>query len=242
MPEKEPVWALLVGWIDRPGRILANIVAYPRWRWLWPMFLTLVILAGSLALTAPQLTVQARQVMAQQIARMPAEQVQLVQAQMAQFQKPEVIVGTAFATAIFGLVIGWLIQAAMLYFGVLIAGSELEFKRILAATPWLGLPFAIETGLQAVFAVTQGHLIVNQGLSFLVSVGKPLEDVRNLAYVALSQLTLFRLWHWVLVYALLRMGAKLGARAAFSLTLVYAALNIGLQLALAALGSMLNPS
>lgn len=242
MPEKVPVLALLVGWIDRPGQTLANIVAYPRWRWFWPALLALVILAGSLVLTAPQLAVQARHVMAEQVARMPAEQAQLVEAQLAQLQKPEVIVGAAFATGMFGLILGWLIQAVMLYFGVLIAGGELEFKRIFAAAPWLGLPFAIETGLQAVFSVTQGYLIVNQGLSYLVSVGKPLEDARNLAYIALSQLTLFRLWHWVLVYALLRVSAKLGARAAFGLALVYAALSIGLQLALAALSSMLNPS
>jgi hypothetical protein len=125
---------------------------------------------------------------------------------------------------------------------VLIAGGELEFKRILAAVPWLSLPFALELVLQAVFVLTQGHLIVNQGLSYLVSVGKPMEDMRNLTYVALGQVTLFGLWHWVLVYALLRRAANLGGNVAFGLTLVYAALGVGARLTLAALTGMLNPT
>ena len=63
----------------------------------------------------------------------------MVQTQMEQFQKPEVVVGTAFATAMVGQIIGWLILAVAIYFGVLIAGGELEFKRIMAAVPWLSL-------------------------------------------------------------------------------------------------------
>ena len=151
------------------------------------------------------------------------------------------VAGTAFATAMVGQILGWLILGIAIYFGVLIAGGELEFKRILAAVPWLSLPFAIELVLQAVFAQTQGHLIVNQGLSYLVSVGKPMEDMRDLTYVALGQLTLFGLWHWVLVYALLRRAAKLSGNVAFVLTLVYATLGISVRLALAALTGMLNP-
>jgi len=241
MPERMSVWAVLVAMVDRPGVALANVTAYPRWRWVLPVLLMAIALALSLALTAPMLTVQARQVMAEQMARLPAEQAPMVQTQMEQFQKPEVVVGTAFATALVGQILGWLILAVAIYFGVLIAGGELEFKRILAAVPWLSLPFAIELVLQAVFALTQGHLIVNQGLSYLVSSGKPMEDMRNLTYVALGQLTMFWLWHWVLVYTLLRRAARLGGNVAFVLTLVYAALGVGARLTLAALTGMLNP-
>lgn len=241
MPQKISVWAVLMSMLDRPGAAVANITAYPRWRWLLPILLLTAAVAVSLALTAPLLTIQARQVMAEQIARMPAEQARMITPQLEQFQTPQVIAGTAVATTLIGLALGWLIQAVALYFGVLIAGGELEFKRILAVMPWLSLPFALEFILQAVFALTQGHLVVNQGLSYLVSVGKPMDDMRNLTYVALGQLTLFRLWHWVLVNALLRRAAKLTGGAAAVVTLVYAALGLGLQLALAALGGMLNP-
>jgi hypothetical protein len=228
--------------VDRPGVALANVTTYPRWRWVLPVLLMVIALALSLALTAPLLTIQARQVMAEQMARLPAEQARMVQTQMEQFQKPEVVAGTAFAAAMVSQILGWLILAIGIYFGVLVSGGELEFKRIMAAVPWLSLPFAFELVLQAIFAVTQGHLISNQGLSYLVSVGKPMEDMRNLTYVALGQLTVFGLWHWVLVYALLRRAAKLSGSVAFVLTLLYAALGVGARLALAALTGMLNPS
>jgi hypothetical protein len=68
-----------------------------------------------------------------------------------------------------------------------------------------------------------------------------MEDMHNLTYVALWQLTLFRLWHWVLVYALLRKAAKLSGNVAFALTLAYAALGVGARLVLAALAGLLNP-
>jgi hypothetical protein len=233
-----PLWDVLISMIDRPGKALADLAAFPRWRWLLPVVLIIAALAASLALSAPLLAVQARQVLAEQMARVPAEQARMLEAQLAALQKPEVVVGAAFASALLGLLVGWLLQAIVLYFGILIAGSELNFKSVLAVMPWLSLPFALEFLLQGAFAATQGHLIVNQGLSYLVSAGKPLEDARNLAYVALGQLTLFRLWHWVLVYALLRRAARLTSGSAAALTLIYAVLGVGGQLALAALGAM----
>ena len=241
MPDRMSVWAVLIAMIDRPGAALANVTIYPRWRWTLPLILMILALAGSLVLTAPLLTVQMRQVLSEQMARLPADQAAVVQAQMARLQQPQVVVGTSFGSSMIATLIGWLIQAVLLYFGVLIAGGELEFKRLFAVVPWLSLPFIIELIVQAAFAHSQGHLIVNQGLSYLVSVGKPLEDARNLTYVALSQLTLFRLWHWVLVYALLRKAARLSSGTALFLTGVYAVLGVGGRLALAALGSALSP-
>lgn len=233
-----PLWDVLVSMIDRPGKALADLAARPRWRWLAPVALIGAALAASLALSAPLLAVQAREALAGQMARLPADQARLLEGQLALLQQPAVVAGAAFASTLLGLLVGWLLQAIVLYFGVLIAGSELDFKSVLAIVPWLSLPFALEFLLQGIFAATQGHLIVNQGLSYLVSVGKPLEDARNLAYVALSQITLFRLWHWVLVYALLQRAARLTSGSAVGLTLIYAVLAVGGQLALAALGAM----
>jgi hypothetical protein len=234
-------WAVLVGLVDRPGDALTNITAYPRWRWVLPVMLTVAALALSLALTAPLLTIQTRQMLAEQMAQLPAEQASVMQEQLQRFEKPEAVASTAFATALAGQLIGWVALSVTIYFGVLIAGGELEFRRILGAAPWLTLPFAAEWLLQAIFAQAAGRLIINQGLSYLASVGKPAEDMRNLAYSALGQLTLFRLWHWLLVYALLRKAAKLSDGTALVLTVVNAALAVGMRLALAALTGRLNP-
>jgi hypothetical protein len=236
MLEKKSVWAMLPGIVDQPGATLANAAAYPRWRWLLPAALALIALILSAVLTAPLLATQAQQALVLQLNRLPADQLERVQAQMAVFQSPAMIGAMAVATGVFGLALGWLLQAAIVYFGLLIGGAEVDFRRLLAAAPWLGIPFVLETLEQTAYVLSRGQLIVNQGLSYLVSSGKPLEDVRNLTYVALSQVSLFRLWHLWLVYVLLRVAGKLDRGAAFFLTVVYAAVTVGGQLVLAALG------
>ena len=126
----------------------------------------------------------------------------------------------------------------MLYFAALIVGGETEFRRIFAAVPWLGIPFVLETLLQTGYVFVKKQMIVNQGLSYLVSVGKPAADAGNLAYMALSAVTLFWLWHLLLTYKLFRVGPKLSGGAAFILTILYAALGVGVRAALALVGRL----
>src|SRR5512142_3242400 len=137
MPEKLSLGALCLGIIDRPGPTLGNIVAYPRWRWVLPALLAVAALAISLALTAPLLAAQSQQTMAQQLGRMSPSQAEQVRQQMARFASPAFVGGVAFATGLVALLIGWLIQTTILYFGDLIAGGELQFKQVAAAVPWL---------------------------------------------------------------------------------------------------------
>ena len=110
------------------------------------------------------------------------------------------------------------------------------------AAPWLGLPFALEKALQTGWTMFSGTLIVNQGLSHLVSTGRQLEDARNLAYGLLSQVSLFRLWHLVLVYALLRTVGRCKGGSAFWLTIFYAVVTIGGAAVFTLLGARLTPS
>jgi hypothetical protein len=241
MPEKRPVWTLLADIIDRPGVALTNVAAYPRWRWLLPALLAIFVLVASAVVMAPLLAIQTQQVMAEQLNRVSGAQATAVRAQVAQFQTPLFLGITTVAAGVIGLAIGWLIQAAILYFGALISGSDVEFGRIFATAPWLGIPYIVETILQTVYVAVNHRLIANQGLSFLVSSGKTLEDARNLAYVALGQVSLFRLWHAILVYVLLRTVGKLGRTGALMVTIVYLALLVGAQLGLAALGRLVSP-
>jgi hypothetical protein len=241
MFEKAPLGELMLGIIDRPGRTLANVVAYPRWRWLLPVLLMVAALAASLVITEPLLAARSQQAIADQMARMSASQAAQVQQTMATFQSPAFIIGSGLAGVLIATVIGWLIQAALLYFGSLVAGSDLAFKGILAAAPWLGVPFVFETILQTIWAQVRGQLLATPGLSALVATGNTLQDARNLAYVALSEVTLFRLWHLVLVYALFRVAARLGRGSALWLTVVYFLLLLGGTVGLAAIGHLLSP-
>jgi hypothetical protein len=152
-----------------------------------------------------------------------------VQGQVARFSSPLVVTLTRSLAAIVSLPAGWLTQVAIVYFGALIAGGDVEFGWIFATAPWLGIRFVLETILQTIYVSTQGKLLVNHGLSYLVSTGKPLADARNASYVALRQASLFRLWNLLLVNVLLRSVGKLGRSSAFLVPVIYLSLLVGGQ-------------
>jgi hypothetical protein len=233
--------SLLAGIVDRPSATLAEITAHPRWRWVLPMTLAILAMIASVVVAAPFLAVEAKLQMAAVLSRMPAEQLAQMPKQMAMFQTPLFVGASAALTGILALLIGYLLQAAALYFGSLIAGGEIDFGRLFAATPWLGLPFVLESVVQTVYVAVNGRLVINQGLSYLVSTGSRTADAGSLAYAALGMLTLFWLWHLLLSFKLLRVGPRLGGGAAFIVTLLYAVLSVGVRAGFAALSRMASP-
>jgi hypothetical protein len=235
-------WALLAGIVDRPSATLAEITARPRWRWVLPVVLAILATIASAVVAAPFLAAEAKLQMAAVLSRMPAEQLAQMPKQIAMFQTPLFVGASAALTGILTLLIGYLLQAAALYFGSLIAGGDIEFGRIIVAVPWLGLPFALETIVQTVYVAIKGRLIVNQGLSYLVSSGNRTTDAGSLAYAVLGMLTLFWLWHLLLIFKFLRVGPRLSQGAAFAVTLLYAALSVGVRAGLAALSRLASPA
>lgn len=235
-------WSLLASMVDRPGTALAEIVARPRLRWVLPVTLALIVTIASVVAAAPYLAAQAKQELAGVLNALPADQLAQVQKQMGLIQSPLFVGVMAAVTGILGLLVGWLVQSALFYFGALIAGGEVEFRRIFAAVPWLGLPLVLGTAVETVYTLLKHQLIVNHGLSYLVSSGKPMTDARTPAYMALSSVTLFWLWHLILVYTLLRVAPKLGRGTALFLTILYAALTVGVQVGLAALSGAMTPA
>ena len=242
MPNRPSSFALLAGIIDRPGTALAEVVAHPRWRWVLPTILALAVLAATAVLTYPQVSIQTEQLVAQQLSQLPADQVESVRARMETFQSPIIVVGTRMVLGSLGLAFGWLVKSGVLYISAVLAGKDIEFGQLFAAAPWLGLPFVLEQLLQTGWTMYSGELIVNQGLSYLVSSGRTLEDARSLSYGGLSQVSLFRLWHLILVYALLRTLGRFKGGGASWLTVVYAVVTIGGAIAFTLLTARLSPS
>jgi len=242
MPAKRSSWLLLLDLIDRPSRALTNIALYPRWRWLLPALLGVGVLVVSTLLTAPLLAQQSAQVMAEVLRNMPADQVELVREQMERFNSPTFIVAQTIGAGLLAMLIGWVVRAAILYFSSLIAGGEVSFNSVFVAVPWLNIPRVLEGALQTGYILMTGKLTTNQGLGYLVSSGRMMEDAQNPAYAALTQVTLFNLWHLVLVYLLYRYVAKMGSGTSFLLTVIYFGLLLGGQLALVAVSRLLSPA
>ena len=158
----------------------------PRWRWVLPVTLAILATIASVVVAAPFLAAEAKIQMAAVLSRMSVEQLAQMPKQLAAFQTPLFVGTSAALTGILALLIGYLFQAAALYFGSLIAGGEIDFGRLFAATPWIGLPFVLESAVQTVYIAVNGRLIVNPGLSYLVSTGSRTADVGSLAYAALG--------------------------------------------------------
>jgi len=229
--------SLLVSLIDRPATALAEIAAYPRWRWLLPVILLIGAMIASTVLTGPLTVEQTQQAVQQQLATLPAEQAEMARAQIARLQQPQVLLATAIGTGLIGLLLSWLMASAFLYFGVLIAGGDVSFTGLFATLPWTWLPFALRDVVQTGYILYKNELIANPGLSYFVSTGKLVEDAGpassgagNLLYNALARVDLFTLWHLALVFVVLWVLPRFSKGKAFVLVLVYAALSLGLRL------------
>ncbi len=229
------VWFLLIGLIDRPARTFAAIAAAPRWRWLFPLLLLIAAFALSLILTGEQqvdaATQQMRTQLAAQSSQIPPDQMAQVQAQMAQFTQPAVVLGVATVTGLIGLLLALLIAAAVLYFGALVSGSDVSFGSVWAMVPWTWLPFALRDLAHGLYVRITGEMSVHPGFSGFVASSDMAANAGNPVYLALAQVDLFALWHLVLVYALLRGGTRLTQGKALTLTLAYAAISLILRAA-----------
>lgn len=92
---------------------------------------------------------------------------------------------------------------------------------------WTRLPAAIGFLTQAGYIFIMQHMIEQPGLSFLVATGDVLQDARNPFYLVLGRLDIFWLWHLLVVLGL-SMAARMGRGKSLLLTVLYAALTLGL--------------
>lgn len=233
--ERRSSLALLPGIIDRPRQTFAMLLATPRWRWVLPLVLCILALALVSAATAEFASEQARLQQAQVMSQMQTQLENLPEAERQQTQRmidrttsPIFVGGIGFITRSLGLPIGWLIGAAILYFGLAIGGTELKFSALFSVISWTWLPFALRDVLQAIWTWATGQSLLNPGLSYFFASGDLLADARNPVYALTSLLDLFFLWHIVLIFFLIKAAKQRGGAA--GLTVVYTLLYLVLRI------------
>jgi hypothetical protein len=235
-------WSSLVGIVDRPRVTLGAIYARPGASWLAPLLLAFIAVLALTMVSVPFVAEETQEQVRRQVQNLSADQRALVMQQMERFGSVEFLALVGGTTAGLSLLLGVLIAAAVLYFAVLIAGAEIDFGPWFAVTAWTWIPFAIRDAVQAGYVAFLGTPIVNQGLSYLVSVGDPVQDAANLTYFLLSFAQIFVLWHLVLVWAGLRGAARLSAGGATFLVLIYAVISLGLRWIPVVIGRLFAPS
>lgn len=233
--------AKILGLVDRPQEAFALITRRPGKGWFVPLLILLLGTAVLQIVAAPYAAVAAREAVERQLATLPPDQVEMVTEQAHRFTSPLVVGLMGWTGSVFSAGIGILLGAGVLYFLALVNGGEGDFGPTLGATLWAWVPFGIRPLVQAAIIAVRRELIANQGLSYLVSVGDPLKDARNVLYVLLSQVDLFALWHLVLVYAASRALFRFGRNKAVVVALLYAAVNLLFRAGVVAIQAMLAP-
>lgn len=228
--ERRPLWRLLFGIIDRPADTFTAVLARPGWvMWLAPLLVLIAGLAIFSVINLPHAQELALEQAERQLASLPAEQAEMARATMETTLSTPVMLATTFGFGSLALLIGVLAQATFLYFSALIAGGDdMSFGSVFTVSSWTRLPQALNFLVQAGFVAFSQSAISYPGLSALVGTGDFLTDARNPLFVLLGRIDLFWLWHLALVVIGLAVVARIGRGKALVLTVIYAALALGI--------------
>jgi hypothetical protein len=225
--ETQPMWRLVLGIVDRPTATFKAVLARrQRLAWAAPVLIVLVCFVIMTLVSAPYTLELAREQALRQLDSMPPEQAEAARASVETFTSLPVILATGlgFGTLLFFL--GLLAQAALLYFGALVAGGEVNFGQVFTISAWTRLPFAIGFLTQAIFVGVFRRMILYPGLATLVATGDFTQDSRNPLVALLGRVDLFWLWHLLLVVGGLAVVARFSRSKSLVLTLVYTALSL----------------
>ncbi|NUQ37284.1 MAG: YIP1 family protein [Caldilineales bacterium] len=221
---------ILIEMIAAPAQALRRISAHHRRSWWLPALLAAALPALYLWLTRHLAAELAARQIALQLGAMPPEQAEAARPMIERFQTPEFIFLSGAGVLIIGLFLAWLVSSMLIYFGASLTGARMSMPQVWPAVVWAWLPFALRAGLQSLWAFLTDRMILYPGLSYLTASGDTVADQTRPLFTLAAQVDLFALWHLVLVFLIFRHIARSSRGAAFMLTLLYAAINLGLRL------------
>jgi hypothetical protein len=169
-----------------------------------------------------------QEMMESQLAAMPPEQAESVRAAGQITMSLPFILASSLISGLLFFLVGLLLQAAFLYFGAfMLGGAEIDFSSMFTMTAWTRMPMAIAFLVQAGYVALSQQAIRYPGLSFLVATGEMSQDVQNPLFSLLGSIEFFWLWQLLLTVIGLTVLSRLGWGKALLLTLICAALALG---------------
>ncbi len=225
--------------VDRPAASFAALLAHPRWKWVLPLVLALVVAALSAGVAAPHSARLAEQATMQQFTQsgMSPQEAEQMMAQTARFRTPLFLGISGAITGMIGVVVVWVAAAAVLYFVSLVAGAEFNFGATFLVVAWSNLPIILRSLIQTVIIGVTGRFPLYSGLAALQTTGDMLKDAANPMIPLLSFADIFWLWHLFLLVVGLAVATRFSRLKAFFIVLVYALLSIGVTVGLTMLGA-----
>ena len=248
-PRGPNLLALLAGIWFRPGRTLRAVATGPGWLWAVPLLLAVTVAVGAGFATVPareaaQSATSAALVEAR-IRELPPEMRESPPEEITQVPEPSrvLMLWVPLAVAVAGIVLGWLVRAAVLHVSSLALGGQQSFGQVYGTSAWASFPLILRSAVQALYAVAGGGLVDRPGLSGLLSVaaspaapsGVLASTPVTLPAIILGRIDLYSIWYLVLLVFAVGTASKLPRGKALVLTAIYAVLSI-----LAGLGQLLT--
>ncbi|MCB0191701.1 MAG: YIP1 family protein [Anaerolineae bacterium] len=223
-------WRLLFGIIDQPVQTFQSVLAHRRWtRWGLPLLIIMVAFIAASVVQIPYVMELARTQAEQQLATLPPDQAEAARSTMAFTLSLPFMLTTTLGFGLLFTLFSLIAQSTFLYFGSFIfGGDDISFGAMFSINTWARLPMAIGLLVQAAFVMVSQGAIRYPGLAFLVASGDPLEDAANPLVPLLSSIDLFWLWSLLLTALGVSIAARISRGKAFVLTLIYAAVALGI--------------
>jgi len=222
-----PLWQLLFGIIDRPAATFKVVLARRKWTmWAAPLLVVLLCMSAMMVARTPYDMELAQQELERRLVTLSPDEAEAARAGMETFMSFPVRLATGLIAAVIILLIGVVAQAAILYFGALVAGGEVDFGPVFIMSAWTRLPMAVYFLVQAVFMFVAQRAVNAPGLSTLVATGDLMKDAQDPLFTLLGRLDPFWLWHLFLVVVGLSVAAHFSRMKSLVLTIVYVALAL----------------
>jgi hypothetical protein len=153
-PSGPNLLALLAGIWFRPGRTLRAVVAGPAWLWSIPFFIALALAVGLAFASAPARDVlQRERSQAQMEARLqelPPEMRESPPEGFADVPEPSRVLTlwVPLVIAAAGILLGWLLRAALLHLSSMALGGRQSFGSVYRASAWASFPLLLRSAVQ----------------------------------------------------------------------------------------------
>jgi hypothetical protein len=231
------LWTLVKDVVLHPGAAMRRLDAYPGRRWWFPLVLLAVVGVVNALILTPRITAAAMQ-------DIDLAQMQAAGVDMATVSKAGSVaaMGAGVIGALFGVIAGTFLVAAILHFVGTVFGGQQAFNAVLTTTSWARIPLILRGLVQmAWFGTHGGEFDVNiAGLAGLVAdAEKPTAGASSFLAPLLALIEVWNLWYLVLLVIAVRATSKVTRGRAILIVGVYVALAIGAGLISTALGRAL---
>ncbi len=234
--------ALLRDVVLHPSAAMRRLDAQPGRRWWLPLTVLVVLSALNAAVLGPRKAVAAMQ--AFQAGQLPpGVSAEAMSAMPATDTVGMLAAVTGVIGAVFGVVVGALLVAAILHFVGTVFGGQQTFNAVLTTTSWAKLPLIARSIVQlAWFGSHPGAFDANLGglSGLLANAEAPAEAASSYWAPLLARVEVWHLWYLFLLVVAVRATSKVTRGRALLIVGVYVALGIGAGLVGTAIGRAMS--